>query len=1105
MPPKRPVLITLVTALAASSLLTVMPAQAAPVDLADRLYPTPQEVTAGGDDFPLTPVVGLVRTSRSDPQAETVVRKALQAAGVRRIETTDGADPKTPVTLWVGGGSDRLGVKGPEGLPAEGYVLATGKGAGGGTHIALDGVDADGTYYAALTFAQLVRKRRGTDRVPGVVVRDWPSMAYRGSIEGFYGTPWSHQDRLDHLDHLGAHRMNTYEYAPKDDPYHRDKWREPYPQDKLAQLGELITRARANRVDFTFAISPGLSICYTSAGDVNSLLAKFDAIYALGGRSFNVALDDIDPNRWNCEGDRAKYGAKGPGWAQTDLLNTVQGWARGKGDVAPLQTVPTEYYDATDTPYKKAFRDNLDPEVIVHWTGWGVVPAAILKREAAAARAVYGHKILVWDNYPVNDYIPGRLPMAAYTGRENGLSESLTGIISNPMNQAAVSKVALYSFGDFGWNDRAYDAERSWLRALSEVAGGDQATVQALRDFADLNTFDGTLHARQAPVLAAAIAKGEGLRALAERYAKAADLIARGVADRAFLEEAKSWLDAARLWTTAMVKALDLTDAVRADDGGRALALRGEIARLVADAKAIRDVRQPHATTFPKVGDGVIDRFVTDALKAHDAWVGVDARRPIASSTLAVYSGHLPEFMTDRDLGTFYWSTAPPGPGDAVTVDLGSARTIGDVAVLMGKSSSPDDYIHAGVLEHSLDGVGWTELTTGTTAEVRAKAPEGTLARYVRYRSTGGQDNWLVVREFEVATLDESETRLTASGAPAGNLAATVDGDLDTVYTAPAAPAGGEALQVTLSRTRQIDKVIVVGTGSAEVQVRTDDQWRGIGALAGPYTELDAAGVRGDAVRLAWTAGSAAPRIAEVVPRYADVPAVDLTVAPAAVAATAGGKASAAAVLTSRLARPVEGTLAVSAPDGWTVAPADKRLTVPRGGQVTVPLEITPPAGAAGRTETVTVRFGEVKTEVKVAVHRPVAQANLALGRPVTASSVESGTAFEAAKAVDGDAGTRWSSKAADGEWLRVELAQATDIGKVVLRWETAHAAAYRVEVSADGTTWQPVADVSAGDGGVDELWIDTPNSARFVRMQGVRRATGFGYSLWEMEVHAAT
>ena len=55
----------------------------------------------------------------------------------------------------------------------------------------------------------------------------------------------------------GQHAMNVYYYAPKDDPYHRARWREPYPRDQLKRLGELVETAHQNFVDFCFAISPG--------------------------------------------------------------------------------------------------------------------------------------------------------------------------------------------------------------------------------------------------------------------------------------------------------------------------------------------------------------------------------------------------------------------------------------------------------------------------------------------------------------------------------------------------------------------------------------------------------------------------------------------------------------------------------------------------------------------------------------------------------------------------------------------------------------------------------------------------------------------------------
>ncbi|HZX07595.1 beta-N-acetylglucosaminidase domain-containing protein, partial [Kribbella sp.] len=316
-----------VLALAAPFAIVPPPADAAP-PLPATVSPEPQQLVQRADGFPITPVVGLVRTAHTDPDAERVVRQALARAGVTTIRATDGADPGTPTTIWLGrdaGTLDSLHVKDSAGLPAEGYVLAAGRDRDDRAQVVLDGVDADGTYYAAQSFAQLIQVRAGRDWLPGVAIRDWPTMRYRGAIEGFYGTPWSQADRLDEIGYLGEHRMNTYEYAPKDDPYHREQWRDPYPADKLAQLAELVTRARQNKVDFTFALSPGLSICYTSEADFQALIAKFEALYDLGARSFNVPLDDIDYNTWHCDADKAKYGTGGgaAGRAQSDLLNRV--------------------------------------------------------------------------------------------------------------------------------------------------------------------------------------------------------------------------------------------------------------------------------------------------------------------------------------------------------------------------------------------------------------------------------------------------------------------------------------------------------------------------------------------------------------------------------------------------------------------------------------------------------------------------------------------------------------------------------------------------------------------------------------------------------------
>ncbi|HEY0738467.1 MAG TPA: discoidin domain-containing protein, partial [Herpetosiphonaceae bacterium] len=138
---------------------------------------------------------------------------------------------------------------------------------------------------------------------------------------------------------------------------------------------------------------------------------------------------------------------------------------------------------------------------------------------------------------------------------------------------------------------------------------------------------------------------------------------------------------------------------------------------------------------------------------------------------------------------------------------------------------------------------------------------------------------------------------------------------------------------------------------------------------------------------------------------------------------------------------------------------------------------------------------------ILVVAHETAAQtSNLALNRPVSASSVENG-GTPATAAVDGNTGTRWSSAASDPQWISVDLGAVRTIGRVVLRWEAAYGRAYQIQVSNDGSTWTNIYSTTTGDGGVDDLTIS--GSGRYLRMYGTQRATGYGYSLWELEVYA--
>ncbi|MFI5805016.1 discoidin domain-containing protein [Streptomyces sp. NPDC051561] len=170
-----------------------------------------------------------------------------------------------------------------------------------------------------------------------------------------------------------------------------------------------------------------------------------------------------------------------------------------------------------------------------------------------------------------------------------------------------------------------------------------------------------------------------------------------------------------------------------------------------------------------------------------------------------------------------------------------------------------------------------------------------------------------------------------------------------------------------------------------------------------------------------------------------------------------------------------------------------------------MPLAAPPPPRGRVRRSLAAAVVTAVAATLLAVVPTSAAQAApvlLSQGKPVTASSQEHyGT--PATEAVDGNLGTRWSSAASDAQWLQVDLGSAVAVNQVVLRWEGAYAKAYRIELSTDGTHWTTAYSTAAGAGGNETVAVS--GTARYVRMQGVTRATGYGYSLWEFQVYGST
>jgi hyaluronoglucosaminidase len=255
-----------------------------------------------------------------------------------------------------------------------------------------------------------------------------------------------------------------------------------------------------------------------------------------------------------------------------------------------------------------------------------------------------------------------------------------------------------------------------------------------------------------------------------------------------------------------------------------------------------------------------------------------------------------------------------------------------------------------------------------------------------------------------------------------------------------------------------------------------------------------------DAVRVT---GPASSRVRHLVPWFADSPATSLELTRDRVDAETGRTRRLTAGLGSLRPADARGRLTVEAPKGVRVRVPRTELAVPRGTKVEVPVEVTVERGSPKRSYDIRLGFAGATRTLTVRAFPPTGGPDLA--RTGTARSSDDETPdFPASAANDGDPDTRWSSPVDDGAWWQVELPRPARLGQVELRWQDAHPSAYRVQVSPDGRRWHTAAAVRDGRGGHESVRMDE-RDVRFLRVQGEKRATPYGYSLWSVEAYAVT
>lgn len=727
-----------------------------------------------GNGFLLTKNVNIIGEDTEDSEAVNFLKEILGSYGIGVSKTFDRNN--TTIVLGEVSGDDvdqevveivtSLNKSNDEALTKkDGYILHSSNDYEGGESgvIVIAGKEEEGTYYGVSSLKQILHGGEEV-KIPEVHVSDYSSIEFRGIVEGFYGEQWSHENRKSLLELSGDYKMNSYIYGPKDDPYHRDKWRDPYPEGEAKKIQELATVASKNNVDLVWAIHPGGSITFTEQ-DYTDLLNKCKLMYDLGVRAFAVFFDDIS----------------GPGAdanKQAEFLNRLnEDLVKGKGDVASLIMCPTEYNKWWANPkpgtYLDILGEKLDKDVQIMWTGDRVM-SDINKASLEWVNNRVKRDVYVWWNFPVNDYCRDRLLLGESYGLANDV-DNASGFVSNPMNQAQASKFSLYSVANYSWNVEDYNSTESWNNAIGALVPEVQNDfkifgIHNADAYTDYHQYRRKESEHMKPFVEEFRTNLESdgdIKASAERILEEFVLIENAgrniyenCADEGIIADVEPWVLAFEQLGIAGQSVINSILALQEGNFESWWENYSKTKQALDEMKRISDSNNFGERRGANVATHVLTPFIKDMFVESenlykeilgDTNTSIYELNPITS-----YNNTNLEAMVDGDEGTNSYIQVQQKNGDYYGVDLGEVIPVNDVRILQGRTDSDHDIFHRGILEYSLDGKTWVGIGDEREGYEIVAEDLGIEARYIRYRLThagipgGKPDLWTAVREFSI-------------------------------------------------------------------------------------------------------------------------------------------------------------------------------------------------------------------------------------------------------------------------------------------------------------------------------------------------------------------
>ena len=749
-----------------------------------KVFPTPQKVTYDEGVTKLHKQVNLVMGDNLDVYTRNRLKSVLQDHQISYTSSQSAVAGATNIYLGVHGQNSQAekevsGIS--QGLfdKIDAYALSIKN-----NTISIVGKDTDAVFYGLTTLKHMLNESEAPV-LRNVTVEDFAEIKNRGFIEGYYGNPWSNADRAELMRYGGDLKLTQYFFAPKDDPYHNKKWRELYPEEKLAEIRELARVGNQNKTRYVWTIHPFMNNRIRFGNDADyqkdleTIKAKFTQLMDVGVREFGILADDAPSpvGGYNSYNRLMKD--------MTDWLTEKQ--ATYGGLRKEMIFVPGQYWGNGREDELKSLNENLPTSTSMTLTGgkiWGEVSESFLsnlKNNLTAGGKTY-RPVSLWVNWPVTDNSKQHLILG---GGEKFLHPNvdpslLSGIMLNPMQQSEPSKIALFSAAQYAWKQWKSEEEAKRVNdiAFNFVENGKFTDSEASVAFRELGkhminqNMDGRVvkleeSVELAPKLAAFMSKlkagqdvgaeREDLRAEFAKLKAAAQLY-KASGDEKMRAQIHYWLDNTIDQMDALSALLDGTEAIEKNDSAKLWDSYYKGLKLYEQSQTytfhyvdhderaelgvqhirpfLLGLREILATEVQKAlhPDQVISTFITNR-------TGVE--------------GGLAE-VTDGDLGTHALIKSPNSikTGDYIGLKFNKAVPLQNLTFAMGTQANPRDTFNNAKVEYLNENDEWVTLSepsyTGNESLIKYEKLN-IRAKAVRMIATSDRDNtWFAVREIAV-------------------------------------------------------------------------------------------------------------------------------------------------------------------------------------------------------------------------------------------------------------------------------------------------------------------------------------------------------------------